>query len=79
MPEEKEIILSRLIQEKFNREEKFSNRLARAIVEMTLVSGWDEIAILDFLLHGAEKEFGELDESFDWILFKKKILKKLRP
>ena len=61
-----------------SRDEKFSRRMERCIIDITIDTGMDFFDILDFLQFSAEREILELDISFDWNGFRRSITNKLR-
>ncbi len=67
-----------VIQKILRRDEKFSRKMDRCITEISTITGMNVSDILDFLQFGAERELRELDESFDWNSFRKKIANRLK-
>ncbi len=67
-----------LIQKTLSRNESYSRKMERCIIEISIVTGMSFTDILDFLQFGAGKEISELDESFDWNSFRRKIISRLR-
>jgi hypothetical protein len=67
-----------VIQKILRRDEKFSRKMDRCITEISIITGMNFSDILDFLQFGAEKELKELDESFDWNSFRRKIAARLK-
>lgn len=66
------------IQKVLRRDEKFCRKMDRCITEISTLTGMEFTDILDFLQFGAETELKELDESFDWNRFRKRIALRLK-
>jgi hypothetical protein len=67
-----------VVQKVLRRDEKYCRRMDRCITEISILTGMGFTDILDFLQFGADTELKELDESFDWTHFRKKISARLK-
>jgi hypothetical protein len=55
-----------------------TRRMDRVISDLSQNTGMEKQEILDFLVYGAEKELKELQISYDWEFFRRKIQGKLK-
>lgn len=67
-----------IIQKTLSKNESYSRKMERCIIEISILTGMTFSDILDFLQFGATKEISELDESFDWNAFRRKIVSRLK-
>ncbi|MCE9499934.1 MAG: hypothetical protein K8R21_05470 [Leptospira sp.] len=56
-----------------------SKRMDRSINDIASLTGMRAQEVLDFIIFGAEGELKSLHESYDWEVFRKKIVLRLRP
>ncbi|PJZ64171.1 hypothetical protein EHQ27_09785 [Leptospira wolffii] len=57
--------------------EKDIRKILRVVSDSCLVTGMTEQETLDFLQYGFEEEILDLKQTYDWILFKGKLVSKL--
>jgi hypothetical protein len=55
-----------------------SRRMDRVISDVSQTTGMDKQEVLEFLIYGAEKELDQLQISYDWEFFRRKIESKLK-
>lgn len=67
-----------IIQKTLSRNENYSRKMERCITEISILTGMTFTDILDFLQFGATTEISELDETFDWNAFRRKIVSRLK-
>ncbi len=66
------------IQSLLNLDDKAARRMDRLISDLTQKVGFEKQEILEFLSFSALEEVKELELNYDWKLFEKKLLKKLK-
>lgn len=59
-------------------DERSTRKMDRLISDLSQRVGWKKEEILEFISFTATKEVKELELNYDWKLFEKKLLKKLR-
>ncbi|MGJ4788546.1 hypothetical protein EHQ52_01100 [Leptospira koniambonensis] len=57
--------------------ERDIRKILRVVSDSSLVTGLSEEETLDFLQYGFEEELSSLKQTYDWTLFKKRLISKL--
>jgi hypothetical protein len=70
---------SKQIQNKLHLSEKDSNKMERAILEISEATGMDKEWILEFIEYGGQEVLNDLEINFQWNQFRNKIIQKLKP
>ncbi len=70
---------SKQIQDKLHLPEKDSNKMERAILEISESTGMDKEWILEFIEYGGQEDLKHLEVNFQWNHFRNKIIQKLKP